>query len=77
MIADANAGVSRCSMSGSGMKPASRSPTGSTRLGVPFAFLTGYGARATPLPRFGDRPKIEKPFSGAALLVLLRNWRRR
>ncbi len=46
-------------------------------LGVPFAFLTGYGARATPLPRFGDRPKIEKPFSGAALTVLLRNWRRR
>ena len=46
-------------------------------LGVPFAFLTGYGARAVPLPRFSDRPRIEKPFSGAALTILLRNWRRR
>jgi len=44
-------------------------------LGVPFAFLTGYGARAFPLPRFRDRPKIEKPFSRAALANALRNWR--
>lgn len=46
-------------------------------LGVPFAFLTGYGARAMPLPRFGDRPRIEKPFSSAALTIVLRNWQRR
>ena len=44
-------------------------------LEVPFAFLTGYGARAMPLPRFGDRPKIEKPFSRAALVDALTNWR--
>ena len=46
-------------------------------LGVPFAFLTGYGARAAPLPRFGDRPRIEKPFSPAELAVVLQNWRGR
>jgi len=46
-------------------------------LGVPFVFLTGYGARAMPLPRFGDRPRIEKPFSSAALTIVLRNWQRR
>lgn len=46
-------------------------------LGVPFAFLTGYGARAMPLPRYGDRPRIEKPFSGAALTIVLRNWQHR
>ena len=45
-------------------------------LGVSFAFLTGYGARAMPLPRFGDRPRIEKPFSSAALTIVLRNWQR-
>jgi CheY-like chemotaxis protein len=44
-------------------------------LEVPFAFLTGYGARAAPLPRFGDRLKIEKPFSRAALADALKNWR--
>jgi len=44
-------------------------------LEVPFAFLSGYGARAAPLPRFADRPKIEKPFSRAALAEALRNWR--
>ncbi len=43
--------------------------------GVPFAFLTGYGARATPLPRFADRPKIEKPYSRESLADALRNWR--
>jgi CheY-like chemotaxis protein len=46
-------------------------------LQVPFAFLTGYGARAAPLPRYGDRPKIEKPFSRAALAEVLANWRGR
>jgi ActR/RegA family two-component response regulator len=46
-------------------------------LGVRFAFVTGYGARAVPLPRFSDRPKLEKPFSRAALTIVLRNWRRR
>ncbi len=44
-------------------------------LDVPFAFLSGYGARAAPLPRFADRPKIEKPFSRAALAEVLRSWR--
>ena len=46
-------------------------------LEVPFAFLSGYGARAAPLPRFTDRPKIEKPFSRAALADALRNWRKK
>jgi CheY-like chemotaxis protein len=46
-------------------------------LQVPFAFLTGYGARAHPLPRHGCRPRIEKPFSRAALADTLRNWRGR
>ena len=46
-------------------------------LGVPFAFLTGYGARAMPLPRFADRPKIEKPFAPPELEAVLRNWRAR
>lgn len=44
-------------------------------LGVRFAFLTGYGARAVPLPRHGDRPKVAKPFSVEALDAVLRNWR--
>jgi ActR/RegA family two-component response regulator len=44
-------------------------------LSVPFAFLTGYGARAMPLPRFGERPKLAKPFVAVDVEVVLKNWR--
>jgi len=44
-------------------------------LAVPFAFLTGYGERAAPLPRFRERPKIAKPFGARAVESVLRNWR--
>ena len=44
-------------------------------LAVPFAFLTGYGARAMPLPRFGDRPKVAKPFAAVDVETVLKNWR--
>jgi len=44
-------------------------------LSVPFAFLTGYGARAMPLPRFGERPKLSKPFAAVDVEAVLKNWR--
>jgi two-component SAPR family response regulator len=43
-----------------------------TALEIPFGFLTGYGARATPLERFQDKPKLSKPYSTEALETLLR-----
>jgi CheY-like chemotaxis protein len=46
-------------------------------LSVPFAFLTGYGARAIPLPRFHDRPKVSKPFVAVEVESVLKNWRAR
>jgi len=44
-------------------------------LSVPFAFLTGYGSRALPLPRFHDRPKVPKPFAAVDVETALKNWR--
>ena len=44
-------------------------------LAVPFAFLTGYSARAMPLPRFGERPKLSKPFAAVDVEALLKNWK--
>ena len=44
-------------------------------LSVPFAFLTGYGARAMPLPRFHDRPKVPKPFAAVDVEVVLKSWK--
>jgi len=41
-------------------------------LGVPLAFLTGYGARAAHPEWFADRPKVDKPYSAATLAALLR-----
>ena len=35
--------------------------------GVPFAFATGYDAVALP-ENFRDRPRLEKPFTGAQLV---------
>jgi DNA-binding response OmpR family regulator len=35
--------------------------------GVPFAFATGYDQSALP-DRFGDRPRIQKPFSTRTVL---------
>lgn len=42
------------------------------RLKTPFAFLTGYGARAEFAKRFADRPKLNKPFSINELEAMLR-----
>ncbi|CAH2601771.1 Response regulator [Rhodovastum atsumiense] len=39
-------------------------------LGVPFAFVTGYG-RDSIEARFHDRPWVQKPFGGEALAALL------
>jgi len=44
-------------------------------LKVSFGFLTGYGARAAPLPRFRDKPKLSKPYSTDTLAAMLRNWK--
>lgn len=35
--------------------------------GVPFVFLTGYGAQAVP-PAYGDRRVLQKPFSDRDLM---------
>jgi len=45
-------------------------------LSVPFAFLTGYGARAMPLPRFLERPKLAKPFAAVDVEAVLRDWQK-
>jgi len=41
-------------------------------LKVPFAFVTGYGAEKVP-PEFADRPRLPKPCSSDALLIVLRS----
>jgi ActR/RegA family two-component response regulator len=46
-------------------------------LSVPFAFLTGYGARAMPLARFGERPRLSKPFAAVDVEAVLKNWKKR
>ena len=42
-----------------------------TALNIPFAFVTGYGSGKVPAI-FADRPRLPKPFSTEALLVVLR-----
>ena len=42
-----------------------------TTLNIPFAFVTGYGSGKVPAI-FADRPRLPKPFSTEALLVVLR-----
>ena len=41
-----------------------------TALGIPFAFVTGYGADRVP-PAFADRPRLPKPCSMDALRAAL------
>ena len=40
-------------------------------LNIPFVFVTGYGSGKVPAI-FADRPRLPKPFSTEALLVVLR-----
>src|SRR5262249_12016955 len=42
-------------------------------LGIPFAFVTGYGADKVP-PAFAARPRLPKPCSSDALLVVLQRF---
>jgi DNA-binding NtrC family response regulator len=42
-------------------------------LKIPFAFVTGYGADKVP-PEFADRPRLPKPCSSDALLIVLRRF---
>jgi CheY-like chemotaxis protein len=41
-----------------------------TELKIPFAFVTGYGADRVPAA-FADRPRLPKPCSSEALLMVL------
>jgi CheY-like chemotaxis protein len=41
-------------------------------LKIPFAFVTGYGADARLPAAFAGKPRLPKPYSTEALLVLLR-----
>src|ERR1700744_1841171 len=45
-------------------------------LKVPFAFVTGYGADKGP-PEFADYPRLPKPCSSDALLIVLRCFARK
>src|SRR5262249_25666325 len=42
-------------------------------LAIPFAFVTGYGADKVP-PAFADRPRLPKPCSSDALLIVLQRF---
>jgi DNA-binding NtrC family response regulator len=42
-------------------------------LKIPFAFVTGYGADKVP-PAFADRPRLPKPCSSDALLIVLQRF---
>jgi len=41
-------------------------------LGIPYAFVTGYGADVSMPPEFAQRPRLPKPCSTDALRTLLR-----
>jgi CheY-like chemotaxis protein len=43
-------------------------------LGIPFAFVTGYGADRVA-PEFADRPRLPKPCSTSALAAVLKQRR--
>jgi DNA-binding NtrC family response regulator len=45
-------------------------------LEIPFAFVTGYGADKVP-PEFVDRPRLPKPCSREALLIVLQRFARK
>jgi CheY-like chemotaxis protein len=40
-------------------------------LGIPFAFVTGYGADTALPPAFAARPRLAKPYSTDALRALM------
>jgi DNA-binding NtrC family response regulator len=42
-------------------------------LKIPFAFVTGYGADKVPA-EFADRPRLPKPCSSDALLIVLQRF---
>jgi CheY-like chemotaxis protein len=42
-------------------------------LGIPFVFVTGYGADKVP-PAFADRPRLPKPCSSDALLAVMQRF---
>lgn len=42
-------------------------------LNIPFVFVTGYGADKVP-PEFADRPRLPKPCSSVALLIVLQRF---
>ena len=42
-------------------------------LKIPFAFVTGYGADKVP-QEFADRPRLPKPCSSDALLIVLQRF---
>jgi CheY-like chemotaxis protein len=42
-------------------------------LNIPFAFVTGYGADKVPLA-FADRPRLSKPCSSDAPLIVLQRF---
>ena len=45
-------------------------------LKIPFAFVTGYGADKVP-QEFADRPRLPKPCSSDALLIVLQGFARK
>jgi DNA-binding NtrC family response regulator len=45
-------------------------------LKIPFAFVTGYGANKVP-PEFAEYPRLPKPCSSDALLIVLQRFARR
>jgi CheY-like chemotaxis protein len=44
-------------------------------LGIPFAFVTGYGAEVKLPAAFKDRPRLPKPCASDALEAVLRGYR--
>jgi DNA-binding NtrC family response regulator len=42
-------------------------------LGIPFAFVSGYGGDSAVPAAFAQRPRLPKPYSSDALEALLRN----
>jgi ActR/RegA family two-component response regulator len=43
-------------------------------LNVRFGFVTGYGAHAPQLLRFGERPKLIKPYTADEFAKMLKQW---
>jgi CheY-like chemotaxis protein len=44
-------------------------------LGIPFAFVTGYGAEVKVPAAFIQKPRLPKPFPAAALAAVLKGYR--